>query len=320
MRRELTTGLYARNLPITNVGISASRRIVAAVLLFVAGSIAANAAELNRETVARWNEYVEAQTARLAEHSSAGSFLWSDRSADRMRRLRNGEILVAPMGENPKTVPYGLIHHWIGAIFLPDATLENVVTLVRDYDRYREFYAPAVVDSRLLRHMDTEDSFSLRMLSKAALASIAVSADFESSYTRLDENRMYSVGYSTRVREIDKYGQTDQHEMPPDTGHGFIWRLYNVARFEKRDGGVYIELEAVALSRDVPAALRWVVNPVVRRVSKSSMLVSLQKTQEAVLSSDQLATRAVRRDDVPEQRTKSNAFVSRKAFVPGGGD
>lgn len=309
MRRELAS-----------VGAPRFRRIIAAVLLFITGSVASNAAELNRETLARWNEYVEAQTARLAESSRAGSFLWSDRSADRIRRLHNGEILAAPMGDNPKVIPNALIHHWIGAIFLPDTTLDNVVTLVRDYGRYREFYAPAVVDSKLLRHVDTEDSFSLRMLNKAALASIALSVDFESSYTRLSDDRMYSVGYSTRIREIERYGQTDQHEMPPDTGHGFIWRLYNVARFEQRDGGVFVELEAVALSRDIPAALRWVVNPVVRRVSKSSMLVSLQKTQEAVVSSDQLASRAVRRDEATEQRPKSNAIVSRKAFVSGGGN
>jgi len=295
-------------------------RIVAAAVLFVAGSIAANASELKGETLAKWNEYVHSQTARVAESSRASGFLWSDRSAVRIRRLRDGEILVAPVGENPKVVPYALVHHWIGAIFLPNTNLDEVVTLVRDYDRYREFYAPSVVDSRLLRHFDTEDAFSLCMLNKAAIAKFAVSVDFESAYTRVDENRMYSVGYSTRIREIEGYGEADQHELRPGTGHGFIWRLYNVARFEQRDGGVYVELEAVALSRDMPAALRWAVGPAVRRVSKSSMLVSLQKTQEAVFSSGQVASRAARRDDAIEQRSGAKAIVARKAFVPGGGD
>jgi hypothetical protein len=193
------------------------------------------------------------------------------------------------MGDNPKVVPHGLIHHWIGAIFLPNTDLGDVLKVVRDYGKYKEFYAPNVVDSRLLRQAATGDAFSLRMLNKAVVAKFALDADFQNSYTRLDENRWYSVGYSTRIREVEEYGQADQHELPPNTGHGFIWRLYNVSRFEQRDGGVYVELEAVVLSRDVPGALRWLVNPVVRRASKGSLLVSLQKTHGAVLSTTALA-------------------------------
>ena len=63
---------------------------------------------------------------------------------------------------------------------------------------------------------------------------------------------------------------------------GYVWRLSSVARFEQRDGGTYVEVEAIALSRDIPTALRWVVNPIVRRVSRNSMLVSLQQMKEAV--------------------------------------
>src|SRR6185437_9768375 len=75
----------------------------------------------------------------------------------------------------------------------------------------------------------------------------------------------------------------DEHEAAADTGLGLIWRLYSISRFEQRDGGMYVELEVVALSRDVPGAIRWLVNPIVRRTSRSSIYVSLQKTEEAVL-------------------------------------
>ena len=36
------------------------------------------------------------------------------------------------------------------------------------------------------------------------------------------------------------------------------------------------------MSRDIPIAVRWLVNPIVRRVSRNSMLISLQQTKEAV--------------------------------------
>ena len=64
----------------------------------------------------------------------------------------------------------------------------------------------------------------------------------------------------------------------------------STARFEERDGGVYVELEAIALSRDVP--VRWIVNPIVRRVSRNSMLVSLQQMKEAVNSTEAAKTKS----------------------------
>lgn len=300
--------------------------VALATLLLLAASVASKASELNAETSSAWNEYIQAQTARAAEASHNRLFLWSDQSPDRIRRLREGEVIVAPMGENPKTVPHGMIHHWIGVVFLPGANLSDVLAVVRDYDKYQKFYAPNVVESRLLQRVNTEDAFSLRMLNKAIVTKFALDAEFQTSYTQLDERRWYSVGYSTRIREVEEYGQPNQYELPPDTGRGFIWRLYNIARFEQRDGGVYVELEAVALSREVPGALRWVINPMVRRASKGSMLVSLQKTQEAVLASNQLVSRAARKDQTRETKSASavslstdvdKGLTSPKTFAPG---
>ena len=63
---------------------------------------------------------------------------------------------------------------------------------------------------------------------------------------------------------------------PEAEGHGtgIIWRLYSITRYQERDGGVYVELEAIALSRDIPGGLRWIVEPIVRRVSRSSLVAS----------------------------------------------
>jgi hypothetical protein len=298
--------------------------IAAAGLLLMAASITSQASELNPESLTAWEEYVQAQNARVEKHPGAGSFLWSDQSPDRIRRLHEGEILIAPVGENPKIVPHALIHHWVGAIFLPNTGVEDVVRVVRDYDNYKNFYAPNVIDSRLLHQTGADDTFSLRMLNKAVVAKFALDVEMQSSYAPLDKNRWYSVGHSTRILEIEEYGQAGQHELPSNIGHGFIWRLYNVSRFEQRDGGVYVEVEAVALSRDVPGGLRWLVNPVVRRVSKGSMLVSLQKTHEAVLASNELASRGATKDqgirEQPASANKAlgtelgNGFVSRKTF------
>lgn len=262
---------------------------LAAALLILAASLTSKGAELSPETLKDWGAYVKAQNTRVAEYSNGMPFLWSDQSPDRLRRLHQGETLVAPFGENPHRISQGLIHHWIGVVFLPGTRLDDVLSVVRDYSRYKDFYAPNVIASDLLRQTGMEDRFSLRMLNKAVVARFAIDMDFENTFRRIDENRWYGISSTTRVREIEKYGLSDEHEAPANTGRGLIWRLYSISRFEQRDGGVYVELEAIALSRDVPGALRLLVDPIVRRTSKSSMVVSLHKTEEAVLASTRTA-------------------------------
>ena len=148
-----------------------------AALLILAGALKSKGAGLSSETLKAWDSYVHTQNARVAEYSIATPFLWSDQSPDRLRRLHEGEIVVAPFGDNPHRVPQGLIHHWIGAVFLHGARLDDVLSVVRDYDKYKTFYAPNVIESRVLRQTDTEDRFSLRMLNKSAVVGFALDAN-----------------------------------------------------------------------------------------------------------------------------------------------
>lgn len=281
---------------------------LAAVLLILAASLKAKGAELSPETLKAWDAYVQTQQVRVAGYSNASPFLWSDQAPDRLRRLHQGETVVAPFGENPHKVPQGLIHHWIGAAFLPGARLDDVLSVVRDYGRYKDFYAPNVIESQVLRQADKEDTFSLRMLNKAVVAKFALDANFQSAFRRLDENKWYGITYTTSVREVENYGLADEHEAPANTGRGLIWRLYSISRFEQRDGGVYVELEAIALSRNIPGAFRWVVDPIVRRTSRSSIDVSLQKTEAAVLET-RLTARKNESYDVSAKSAFSNALL-----------
>ena len=122
----------------------------------------------------------------------------------------------------------------------------------------------------------------MRVVNKEVVAQTALDMEYETCYFKIDDRRWYSTTQTTRVQEIRHLGRPDEQELPPDHGSGYVWRLYSVAKFEQRDGGTYVEVEAIALSRDIPIALRWVANPIVRRVSRNSMLVSLQQMKEAV--------------------------------------
>jgi hypothetical protein len=169
-------------------------------------------------------------------------------------------------------------------MFVPDASIANILGVTRDYARFKEFYRPYVAESKAISRSESQDKFSLRIVNKAFFLKNALDADYQSDMIYLDERRVYSVSKTTRVQEIDAYGQPGEHPMPPGEGSGYIWKLHAINRMEQRDEGVYVEFEAIALSRDIPAGLRFIVDPIVRRVSRSSLLTTLQQTSGAVRS------------------------------------
>ena len=255
------------------------------------------AADLKPETVQTWEEYVKAASARNQKHLAPGSsFLSIDEMPGQAARLRGGDIMVSPAGPHvPMKVPSGLIHDWVGAAFIPSVTLPDVLSVVRDYGRYKDFYHPNVVDSKSTAATEWEDRFSVLLMNKSVIARTALDSDYRSSYTRLDDRRWYSIAETTRIQEVADYGAPSQRTLPENEGTGLIWRLFNVTRFEERDGGVYVELEAIVLSRDIPVSLRWLVDPIVRRISRSSLVTSLQQTQDAVRSGTSSASHSADR-------------------------
>jgi hypothetical protein len=269
---------------------AASLPCLLAVLLFTS---TANAASLKPETVAAWDDYVATAKAALVQRiRPGGCYLWTFEKADRAAQVRTGQIVVAPApGPNPKKVPGGLIHHWMGAIFLPGLTIEQVLEVTRDYDRYKDYYQPAVTESKTVARDDANDQFSMRMVNKMFFVTTALDAEYESIHVRLDEHRMYSIARTTHLQEVEDVGQASEHRAPEGQGGGYIWKLFNIARLEQRDGGVYLEMEAIALSRDIPAAARFFVDPIVRRVSHNSILISLEQTEHAVRENPALSAK-----------------------------
>jgi hypothetical protein len=270
----------------------------------------ANAANLKPETVSAWDNYVDRAQADLQRRiQPGGCFLWTMESADRAERVHAGEIVVAPApGPNPKNVPGGLIHHWMGAMFVPNRTIEQMVSVTRNYDRYKDYYQPSVIESRTVASGDANDEFSMRIMNKALFLKIALDADYRATYVSVDENKIYSISRTTRLQEIEDYGEAREHAIPEGEGLGYIWKLVSIARLEQRDGGVYVEFEGIALSREIPLAARLFVDPIVRRVSRNSMLVSLQETREALQGDAGLGSR---RASIPSGAGRVGAFVAK---------
>jgi hypothetical protein len=258
------------------------------VVVMVAGAPRmTRGAELKPETMQAWNQYVLSADSRMRERLGPGhQFLWSDESPDRSARLRRGEILIAPMtGSGTRRVPDGLIHHWVGALFIPDATLESVLSVAHDYDHYKEMFRPKVVESKLLACGDGQQEYSVLWLNNILFVNAALRSQYEARDFPVDQGRWYTIAHVTSAQEIESYGEKSEHALPPGQGNGFIWRLQSIARYQERDGGVYVELEAIGLTRDIPASLRWVTSPLVARLSRSALAASLRQTREGVVAS-----------------------------------
>jgi hypothetical protein len=261
-----------------------------AIFLMVSTS---HAKELKPETVKAWDEYVQSVNAQLQDRlNREGHFLRVDEAPDRLASLLQGQILAEPVAANGhEKVPHGLIHDWYGAVFVPGVTISDVLAVLGDYDRYEEFYRPTVVDSKLLERTQDDEKFSLLMLSKVLFVTVALDAEYESHVTCLDEKRCYIISYSVRTQQVKDYGRPSERTLPPDEGDGYLWRLYGVTAFENVDGGVVIENESVALSRDIPASVRWLVNPIVTHLPRNSITTGLRQTRDAVSAAAAIESR-----------------------------
>src|SRR5580692_9834305 len=280
-------------------------RLAAAVLILLRVHPAMAAVTLKEETKAAWEAYLqEANAAMQARLQPGAHFLWLDDEPGRAEKVRKG-LHIAPVGPNiPMKVSSGLIHDWLGVGFVPNVKIEDILRILRDYDRYKEIYRPGVIDSISHGTDGMKDLFSMRLVNKSVVAKTALDTDCEVSYFRVDDRRWYSISNTTHIQEVDKFGTPEQRTLPEDQGTGLIWRLSSITRLEERDGGVYAELEAIALSRDIPAALRLFVTPIVRRVSRDSLATSLHQTRVAI---DAKRAARIEKERVKRRDTADNA-------------
>jgi hypothetical protein len=260
--------------------------VVAAVVVAAYAAPAARAGELQADTLAAWQAYLNEADLRMQERvKGPAPFLWMDASPGRAARVRRGEVVIAPVvGHGTEAVPNGLVHDWIGAVFIPGATVDTLLAVVHDYDNYQKVYRPVVISSRTVACAETSQEFQMVWQRKVLFVKAAMQGHYHAHDVVIDAHRGYSVAEAVEVREIVDYGHPEQRLLPPDSGNGFIWRIRSAARFAERDGGVYLELEAIALTRDVPASVAWMVNPVVNHISVGSLTTTLRQTRDAVLS------------------------------------
>ena len=252
-----------------------TRRIALAALLLGC----AHAAELKPQTVAAFDRYVQQAEQRM---DGRKSFLWTGESDARARRVRQGAMLVEPATGTAETpVAFGLVHDWVGAVFIPGTTLEQTLAVGQDYNRHKDIYRPEVMDSRILAHTGNDFRVYLRLLKKKVIT-VVLDTEHEVHYERVDATRWRSRSRSTKIAEVKDAGKPNERELPPGTGDGYLWRLYSYWRYEERDGGTWVECETISLTRDIPTGLGWLIEPIIRSLARDSLVSTLRETQASL--------------------------------------
>lgn len=239
--------------------------------------------QLKPETLQAFEAYIrEAESAMDQTLRDGLPFLWADADAERAQQVSQGKTLAQFWsGHGPVKVPNGLIHDWIGSVFVSGATVEQTVRMVQDYNNHKNIYKPEVLDSKLLSRQGSNFKIYMRLL-KHKIITVVLDTYHTVHYSSLDSARWLCRSYTTKIQEVEGAGDPNERILPPDSGHGFVWRLYSYWRFHEKNGGVFVECRAVSLSRNVPLALRLVIQPIVQKLPMESLINTLNATRRAL--------------------------------------
>jgi hypothetical protein len=242
------------------------------------------------ETLKAFDSYVKASEARGNEELAVReNFLWLDLLPERERErnyltTRQQTIIRhSPFcsSRDCSNIPGGIIHDWTGITFVPGVTLQQTLATLQDYDRDAEYYRPTVLGAKLLSRAGNSFHVFLR-LKETHVLTVVLDTEYEIQYLVVDSTHAASISHSTRIAEIESAGSSQEHVTSPKDDHGFLWRLNSYWRFYQADGGVYIQCNAISLTRDVPIGLGWLVGPFIANVPRESLDFTLTATRKAL--------------------------------------
>lgn len=252
----------------------------------------ANAADLQPETAQAYDRYIQLTEAQVnSELAQSGPYLWVERLPQAERasadaQLRDGQLVIQRLSTLDSgqaiPVPGGIIHHWIGTVFVPGATLAQTLSFMQDYDHKVDYFQPDIVRSKILRH-NGDDYFVLLRFYKKEIITTVIDTDQEVHYHVVDSTHAYSRSRTTRVQEVENAGQSDEKLDAEGHDRGFMWRMNTYWRFEEKDGGTYVECQAISLTRGIPTGLGWMVGSFVNSVPRESLTFTLTTARTALM-------------------------------------
>jgi hypothetical protein len=247
--------------------------------------------KLHAESLDAFDRYVRLTDARNdAELHIGTSLLWTDSLPDTKRdeaqaAFKRGEVQIRQLAtlDNGKSIacPDAMIHHWVGVIFIPGATLDDVLAVLEDYDHHSIYYSPDVERSKV----ESRDGDHFRVFlrfRRHKVITVVLDTEHDIRYFRDAPSLAHSRSSAIRIAEVENPGQKDEREKPVGDDGGFLWRMETWWRMEARDNGVYVQSEVASLTRDIPTGLGWMIGPFVTSIPKETLVFTLEATRKAV--------------------------------------
>lgn len=259
------------------------------ILLPLAGAPGLAVAQAPVAAVSAFNAYVGAVESRLAlEHRSQNGFFSPLASLPQSEtRLRSGELIVERLTPpSASSILSGaMLHHWRGTAFVPGAKAADFERLMKDFNAYPQRFSPQVLQAKVLTHEDQGGLDRVQVVMRVRqkhVITVVMDTTYDITFGELDAQHGYSMSRSTQISEIDSPGTSQEHALDASQEHGFLWRLNTYWSYEERDGGLYIEIESVSLTRSIPLGLAWAVGPFVESVPRESLQFTLRAACNAL--------------------------------------
>jgi hypothetical protein len=237
-------------------------------------------AEPTPAALTAFNSYVHAVETRLTQqHRSAAAFLAPVAPVQESdTRLRRGEIIIeerTPSGG--LALPGALLHHWRATAFVPGADADSFAGLLKNVEAYPAEFSPQVVQARVLMR-DGDRLKAWMRVRQHHVITVEMDTTYDVNFGKLDAQHGYSISRSTQISELDSSG----HAVDASQDHGFLWRQNTYWSYEERDGGLYIQVESVSLTRSIPTGLGWMVGPFIESVPRQSLEFTLRSACSAL--------------------------------------
>jgi hypothetical protein len=174
-----------------------------------------------------------------------------------------------------------MLHHWRGTAFAPGTKATDFERLMKDFNAYPQHFSPRVLQVKVLEQQDDHLQAVMRVRQQHVLT-VVMDTTYDIAFSRLDAQHGYSLSRSTRISEIESPGAADERALDSTHEHGFLWRLNTYWSYEERDGGLYMQIESVSLTRSVPRGLDWAVGPFVESIPRESLEFTLRSACNAL--------------------------------------
>jgi hypothetical protein len=247
----------------------------------------AQAQKLTPQITAAFDQYISAAESRDSQSLTNKNFLLIDTQPAPQRAksysdLQSGKVLIEQTHSAQTTAaPGSLIHDWTATIFIPNVTLAQTLSALQEYDRGSDYYAPEVIQSKLLHHAGNNFKVALRLKQDHVLT-VILDTEYDILYTQIDPTHATSQSRSTKISEVENAATPREKNLPSDTDHGFLWRLNTYWHFVEANHGVYIQCTAISLTRDIPTGLNWLIAPFLENIPRDSLQFTLTATRTAL--------------------------------------